>query len=735
METKEVICAFSKKPLRSIKRVQNDFFKVDSFIKKGTFFLSIKPQHKMKLIPQVFDLTQDDEVYQADVTSSKIWVVLGYLDKMPLINNKPKPDLSLNLPFYMKKNRLPYVGSLDIKGNPVYIKKVGDVKDYLRVKKLYKEKKYEACMDTISDVLEGYPNTLFKAELIYYKIKLYSQIHDYDNVVSSAKIFLREYSSSDNIPEVLALTADAYAQIGLNTDADYFFDRLFSEHKNSIFSLWGYIYKGGMLEANGDVAKAIKFYKKALFETKDLEVAATAAFDIAKAKLDISPKSASTYIDEIVDAKPSYFNERLKESKEMMEKLSDNNEYMSAAKIAKALLDAINPTYDEYEVLLSKWALWMAQTKDKQAALVALNRYLKEFPDGDYIDSVQVAKDALFFDAKSEDINATTKLAEYNKLIEEYPNDTIGNRAIYEKAKLLLLEKQYSDVLAMKEQLVELDQEKYEDKEQIIEDAAVGTMQTALENKECNEVLVISNEYHITLSNKWDDGVYSCAMKGGDFQLSKKICTNNLKSKDLNLRKKWLYRYIKVDFATGNYSDVLDASKELILLIEEDKDSEYKDIYRYLFDTYDRLEKKDKMIQSIAKIEKIFGLNYKDIERYVSVMSIGSERKDDTMVIKYGSKVRKIQQESNSWAQSPYVEFALYQAYINKEEYNKALEVIRSLDKIELKADQRARQKYFLGTVLSKLWRNDEARVAYKASIKADETSAWAKLAKSALEI
>jgi len=260
-------------------------------------------------------------------------------------------------------------------------------------------------------------------------------------------------------------------------------------------------------------------------------------------------------------------------------------------------------------------------------------------------------------------------------------------------------------------------------------------MQNALEAKECKKVLTVSNDYNITLSNKWDDGVYACAMKGGDYQLSKSIAQKNFKSKNLQMRKKWLYRYIKVDFATGNYSDVLEASQDLIALISDDKDSKYKDIYRYIFDTYDRLEKHDEMIKAMAAIEKQFGLNYKDIERYISVMSIGSERKDDAMVIKYGSKVMQIQEKSDSHVQSPYVEFTLYQAYINRENYNKALNVIKSLDSVKLNNNDRARQKYLKATVLGKLWRDEEAKVAYTQAIKADPESAWAKLAKSALKL
>jgi len=731
--TTEIICAFSKKPSKIIKRLQNDFFKVDTFIQKDTYFIKIKPYNKIKLIADIFDLTKDNSTYKANVIISKRWTIIGYKDKLPLINNKPKQDISINFPFYMDSNNLPYVGSLDIKGNPVHIQKVGDVTDYLKVKRLYKEKKYEQCMDIVDDILDEYPHTLFKAELIYYKIKLYAQLNDYDNVISNAKEFLREYSSSDNVAEVLAFTAQAYSKIGMSTDADYFFDRLFSEHINSKYALLGYIYKGESLEASGGMTPAIKFYKKALYETKDLEVAATAAFHIAKARFDTSISDSSKYIDKIIQAKPTYFNEKYDESKTLMESYADHEVYLPAAKIAGALLDSINPTYDDYEVLLSNKALWLSKTNEKKKALIALNRYIKSFPDGDFINKIDVAKDALFFDTS--DSNATSRLAEYDKLMDTYPKDTIGQRAIYEKGKLLLEEKMYFDILAFKEKLLNLDEQKYTDVNTIIKDAAIGVMKVSLEAKECKEVLKISNEYNITLSDKWDDGVYECSMKGADYILSKSIAKKNLKSNRLDERKKWLYRYIKVDFATGNYSEVIDASKDLIVLIQDDKKSKYRDVYRYLFDTYNRLEQNEQMIDAMSKIEKEFGNTYKDIDRYVSVMSIGSESKDDNMVINYGNKIMEIQKKSSSYAQSPYVEFTLYQAYMNHEEYQKALNVISELDDVNLEKQDRARQKYLKGTVLSRLWRDTEAQKAYSEAIKADSESAWAKLATTAKEI
>ena len=128
----------------------------------------------------------------------------------------------------------------------------------------------------------------------------------------------------------------------------------------------------------------------------------------------------------------------------------------------------------------------------------------------------------------------------------------------------------------------------YTDVDAILKDSAIGVMTIALGEKKCQEVLDISHDYNVTLSNEWDNEIYECAMIGSNFILSKEIAQRNLSSKDIELRKKWLYRYIKVDFETGNYSEIIRPAKELIALVEEDGISSYSQVYRILFDSYNQ---------------------------------------------------------------------------------------------------------------------------------------------------
>ncbi|MCF6339240.1 MAG: flagellar protein [Sulfurimonas sp.] len=726
-----IVCAFSTKPTKKIQKIQNDFFEIKTEIKKETFFLIIKPFKNIKLIPVIYNLTQDDTTYNANVKLSKHWMVIGYDKELPHIKKQKYNHNTINFPFTLDKTMIPFVGGLDIKGNPVYIKEVQDVKEFIKVKKLYKKQKYNQCLEKIDNILDKYPDTLFKAEFSHYKILASNKLEMYDEIIDLSKIFLREYSSNDNIAEVLSLTAKAHYKLAQSTSANYFFDRLINEHSDSVYAKWGLIYMGDMQSESGSLTQAVKYYKKALKETQNIDVATTAAFKLATYYINFGDKlKAAEYIKKIVKVKPSYFIKEYELAKETMYQFAEVQEYNSAAAIAMSLINNIEKDHDDVEKLLRDKGVWLSKTDAKTDALKALNEYLEKFEYGAYEDEVVIAKDSLFFETN--DDNLSVKITQFNELIDIYGDDTIGEKAIYEKAKLLEKNKMFRDVLNFEDELLSIDDTKYQNVQDIIYNSAVGFMKQSLQNQKCNDVLAISDKYNVILSDEWDDGIYHCAMKGADYVLAKRTASKNIKSNNLDFKKKWLYRYIKIDFATGNYSDVVDASKELIALIQDEENSKYLDVHRYMFDTYQRLEQDDNMLSAIVKLQKVFGIVYNDIERYIAVMGVGSSKKDNTIIIKYAKYVMEIQEKSNSYAQSPYVEFTLYGAYIDIKDFNKALDVIESLNSVELKTKDKARQQYLLGSVYTKLWRDSDAIKAYDEVIKLDPASAWAELARSA---
>jgi len=730
--TTSVICAFDKRPIKSFSKIQNNFFTVTSKIKDKTFFIIIKPHKKMLLKAIHYDLLYDNELYQVEDDYAKHWNVIGYDKKIPFIEKNRDTKSSINFPVPFVHSEYPYVGGLDILGNPIHMTRVKDVSDYLQIKKLYRAKRYDLALELIDGILQNFPDTIFKSELMLYQIRCYHEKKEAEPLIHIAKQFIREYSSDINMAEVLADTANAYSMIALYTDADYFFDRLFDEHKESSFYDLGLIYKAQQLENAGNSTKALVFYKKALNRSKKVEIAAQAAYQIILLELENGrSKNVKKYVKLILNGDKEYFYKRLQESINLAMKLTTFNDYQSAADIAGALLEYMDKGDDAYEELLKNRGIWLSETKNKDEALKIFNQYLGRYKFGQYVDEVKRRKDALFFDVSDE--NSTQKLEDYNLLINKYQGDSIAQRAIYEKAKLLYEMSRYQEVLDMKDTLLSLDPAIYKDTQELIENAAIGLMKISLKNRECVKVVDLSKNYDINLSVKWDSDLYNCYIDAGDYDKAKVIAHSHIRSKDFSERISWLQRYIKIDFELGNYTEVVDAAKELISLRNDD--SKNIDTYRLLFDAAQRLNDSDNMIYAIGKIEELAGLEYIDIERYTQMLTFAKNRKDDLMIRNYSQKIMKLQEKAGSYTQSPYVEFILAQSYIQNSKSSKALEVLKTLDRRDISKSSRSRQKYLMGTLYQKLGDNAESKKSFEESIAVDNNSSWAKLAKDALKL
>ncbi|MEA3372154.1 MAG: flagellar protein [Campylobacterota bacterium] len=732
-DTVEVICAFNQRPSELLKPLNNNFFTISSQTRGKNYFIIIKPHQKMRLYPIIFDLTQDQEIYHADVISAKHWMVVGYKEQLPMIKHDKTPSQGFNFPVHFDYDAKPYVGGLDIKGNPVHMSSVKDVSDYIALKRFYRAKDYRKALEISKAVLETYPDTVFRSELLLYQIRSQHHLEKNEELLEVAKKFLRTYSSDENVPEVLAYTANAYALIGLYIDADYFFDRLFTEHQDNHFAKLGLIFKAEQLEATGNSKKALTFYEQAMHESQDMHIAATAAYKLANYYIEHGQvKKAKIYAEKILKSYSVYFGEHILTSIGMANAFANRKQPEIAAGIADALLKSMQKGQLGYEKLYKNKGVWLADSGQKAEALEAFNAYLMKYKFGNFREEVIREKDALFFD--DDDQNATSKLAEYQGLMEQYSGDAIGNKATYKKAELLYAKGNYPEVLDMRSALEALDPGLYPDTQKLIKDAAVGMMERALEKDACTDVIALSQEFDVKLSSKWDAGIFSCAKQSGEYELAKSIAQPHLKDADVGDRMAWLSRYIEADFGMGNYQDVITASDELLTLNAMEKE-DYRYIHRLRYDAYQRLGKSEGMIKAITEVERAYGLDFKDIERYTQMVTLAQRQKSDTLIENYSNKVIALQNKTNTRTQSPYIEFTLVQSLIDLNKTEKALQVVRSLEKIKLSNEKRARQKYLEGTLLQKLSRNSEAKKAYEESMEADAASAWGKLANDSLEL
>ncbi len=730
--TTSVVCAFKKRPPTPIQQIENDFFSIRSTLKENTFFIIVTPFKKIALYPQYFNLLDENETFQVKDDYAKHWIIMGYEKNPPLLKTFDKNKLSINFPIPHMETAHPFIGGLDMLGNPIKMTRIKDVSEYLNIKKHYESGRYDMALGLIDEVLKEYPDTIFKSELMLYRIRSYHKKGEAEPLIETAKQFMREYSSDLNMAEVLADTANAYANIGLFTDADYFFDRLFDEHKESPFSHLGYVYKAQQLESSGNAVKAMEYYERALRQATDRDTASLAAERMVLLLLEQGKtKRAEMYARKILQGNPAYFVGKSEASIELALDFASRSYFKIAADIATVLLDAMDRSNENYETLLKNRGYWLAETAYKEDALDAFNAYLDAYKYGMYADEIKKEKDALFFDVNDE--NSSARLERYDLLMNKYAGDSIAERALYEKAKLLLAEQRYREVLELEERLSHVDPTLYDDVPSIIVQAAIGEIETSLRANACENVVNLSQYHDINLSREWDGKLFECFITAGDFEAAKHIALGHLKSKNYNERSAWLERYIRIDFALGNYTAVIDAAKELIAL--RDDVASKGDIYRTLFDAAQRLGEKETMLDAITQIETVSGLNFDDVERYTQMVTLAKDSSDDVMLESFAKKVMTLQERTQSFTQSPYIEFTLAQALQTNGKLAQALEVVKSLDKRDLNPSKRSRQKYLLGTLYQKNGAIDSSRKAYEACMEADSNGSWAKLASDALKL
>jgi predicted Zn-dependent protease len=117
------------------------------------------------------------------------------------------------------------------------------------------------------------------------------------------------------------------------------------------------------------------------------------------------------------------------------------------------------------------------------------------------------------------------------------------------------------------------------------------------------------------------------------------------------------------------------------------------------------------------------------------MIKLGLKEGDDLIVGTYANKVMTLQEKTNSYSQSPFVEFAALQVYKAQKKDKEQLELLDKLVKRDLSDKEKSRVQYMYGSLLMKAGKNTQAKAAFEESIKADEKSAWAGLSKDALEL
>ncbi len=725
----QIQCVFPREPKEKFEAMTTNFFKIDSFVKRGKYYVRIYPVEKIESFPIVHTLYETGNIYPASQAKlSKHWTIVGYTKKLPHISPEITPPLGINFPVEMAEVKLPSVGALDISGNPIELDKVNDVSAYMRIKSQYESGNYDLLAKNVDTMFKRFPNTIFRAELLLYKMRGYHHTNESEELLRVSKEYIREHSDDENMAEVLAYTANAYSSVGMQSDAGYFYERLFKEHPRSKFASLGMIYLGDQYISSGKQKPAESYYENALYNTSDVEIASMAAVRLAKMNLEKGDldRAAELY-SKIVEGNSKYLLHDLEKNYDMARALANRGDKNVAVNILEGMIEHLPQANDLYEEMVKDIGIWLSELGEKASAYKALKKYQELYGESEYTAEIQEALDSLFY--TPEDANTSALLAEYEGLEEKYANQEIGQKASLEKARLYFNEKQYQSVLDMQGSGVENETEFFDLEQRSAQELALVT----LEKGECAKAIYLSNEYNLTLDKKFDSSLYDCSFKTGNYTLAHKTASQHLKDKERRLD--WLYRYAKTLNKLGQYEELVKVASDVITLSQIENTSSYDDILQDLFYTHERLGDVQGMISTIKELENRRGLVYDDIELYVSMIKLGLKERDDILIQTYTNKVMTLQEKTKSYSQSPFVEFAALQVLKAQQKEKEQLSLLNELLKRDLNDKEMSRAQYMIGSLLMKENKDKEAKAAFDLSIKADEKSPWAGLSRDALEL
>jgi TolA-binding protein len=737
------LCKFNKVvktplELKSMKLVDIDFLE-----KEKEFYIRITPKVDSKLIPLRKALYDDLEVgLKNRAIKYNHWSIILY-KKSPFM--KKVSVEGIDFPILYPKELKPYVGALDLNGAPISYVQSKDIRFYLDIQKSYKNENYLNVIEDSTEIVKKYPQTIFKSEFLLYRLRaidkgieendrFITDKYDYNNIVTEGKAWIKAFPSDDNTPEVLMLIAKAYLKMGFKADANYFLDILVSEHENSLFTKKAILIFADSLYNSRQKDKAIKLYKEVLYSARDLDVAASAAIRLSEKELDRKrKKSARTYLLKVLEANKDYLLKDREKSYTLAKKLADNGLYDVAAKVADVLLKGLKKHEENAEALLKDSGVWHAKANDVEIAYVRLEKYLKEYKNGDFTDIVQSALDELFFELKETN---ETKLAKYyDTLIKKYKNK-IGDRAVVEKAKLLLSKKRYKDVLKMEDSLRYAISDANSTKiPKLVQKAAYFLAKENLKKDECIDAVGYIQRYSVSYEKLNKNKLFECFIRTSRYENAKELSKPLISQKNLKKRYRWLQNYLLSEYKLNKFANVVEVGKDIQSLAKVLKIKPKIETLEYIFMSFMKLGKQNKAIKVAKELEKNYKSNLKNSEVYIEIVRKASDDRDDLLLSEYAKKIISLQKKYKSYVYTPFVEFSYIGALKRLGKGKEAYWVAKELLKRKLSLDDRTRALYYIGELALKLKRNKDAKEYFKKCTNIKTNSSWRDICEQNLKL
>ena len=674
----KVSCIFDKLPSTPVFKSETIYFKIIPSFIKNRFILTCDIKSKIFLLKSFEDNLYKAPIIGKELKKSKKWVIIAG-DDIPFIDTTPTNGLN----FYFKNSPKPYIGAIDENGNPLNINKESkDILKYFEIKKAYK--KGLNVLEEINNFIRNYPNSVFLPDIEYLKLEILDSMNNSDEVISIGKKWIKKYSFSEHLPKVLLLIAKNYTKLGFLSDASYFYERILTEYPNTKESFLAMIYWADQMYMSGDSKKAFKLYEQALYNTKDIEIASLSAMRLAQRYMDKGNiKKAVDYYKKVFKANKEFILKDKQKAFEIAKSLASHHFYSLAIEIGESLIKKLKKLDDLYQLLEYYLALWSYKSKDYKKALYWINRYLNEFPFGDYSDKVSNLKDKVLFEV--EDGNLTKQLININEIIEKYKDNDIAKKAFYKKILILEKMKKYEEILEEEQNIS--NNNYFKNPKEFIKNIAKKYAINLLENKKCFKLIKIIKKYKIVLDKKYDDHIYNCAIEVRAYNIASIICNKYLSSPDDEVFTKWMKRKIKVLKSIKDYKNLIIAIDDLCQV--EKKCYNYQLIKFFALWELKEYKKALKVAKILEQKEDI-----RNSDAFIKIVRWSVKNSDYLTASLYAKKIIDLQNKFKVYLYSPFVEF-VYIKYSKSDDRVKVL-----LDLLpRVKGEDKARAYYMLANL------------------------------------
>ena len=727
-EVEKIICPFDKYLTSRFIKSKTLFFIINPKVENKKLILEIYPKNKIKLFHGGEDLKELAMIPKERMKSAKHWQILGYKTTLPFLEKKSKEGINFPISFEEMVG-LPSIGALDFKMRPM-LDDVGPDKNYfLRIKGFVDRGAYEDALTLIDETLGLYPETIFKRDILHFKIKSLSGLDDVEEneeIVSLAKAWLEAYPADINVPEVLYILAKTYANMLFFDEGKHYYNQLFSEYKGHKFEHLARLDYADRLYEKGDREVTLRTYESVLDETKDLEVATQAALRLAEFyRKEGSKERAQEYLKIVYEANLPYFLKNIGKNYTRLQKWEDSKIYEYPAKILEYMLQKRDKSDKDYKDMLLDVAQWYDKSNNLPKAHEYYQKFLKEYPKDTDGKKIKEQDDLLLL--KTDSIASDEKLKHYDYVMEQYKGKEEAKIALEQKAKTLLELEKYKEIFDMREALGD-------ENPSLLLALKALTLQ-AIKEKNCQDSSYYGSLYHdkIPLDNAQKLKLFDCLFKHKQYQSAQIIAQNQaLEAKNPQDKQDWLYNLGQVEFKRQNYAKSALAMRDVLTLSKSEK---HKDAIWVLYMSLRELKRDSEAFEFLAKLESTLKDDEKMIEVYRLTLQDSLIQKDDNAIKSYANKLMALQDKYLKYEYSPWVEFSITEAFVREGDFKNALDFANKALKHAKEDKEKIQSLYLQGYLHTKLNNKKEAISAYSECLANQAQSPWKNLCKDAKEI